>query len=276
MAHTPSWSVATIQTSAVILTRSSTCTVLVSLTVCSYHVILLKHCQAILLMSRFHPRSSCIPITSFSSPLSSLPTHLILDCAHSRYSSRLNTLHGNGIRMSAYLLMLMFPAHAVFVRPIITFIVILLLPSTLTFITLFIHRVRAARAARLERAPEDVVNNLPILIWTGKCWERHDGKEHSTKTAPAESTSPTPTSASPSTSTGITGEGHPWFEQQVECAICLSEFAEGDRVRILPCQHIFHLEEVDEWLIQRKKLVSVATSSALYLLTCFILPVPRL
>jgi E3 ubiquitin-protein ligase RNF13/E3 ubiquitin-protein ligase RNF167 len=144
--------------------------------------------------------------------------------------------------------------------PIITFIVILLLPSTLTFITLLIHRVRAARAARLERAPEDIVNNLPILIWTGKCWEHHNGKENPTMTPPAESTSPTPTSDSPSTSAGITGQGHPWFEQQVECAICLSEFATGDRVRILPCQHIFHLEEVDEWLIQRKKLVSMTTS----------------
>jgi E3 ubiquitin-protein ligase RNF13/E3 ubiquitin-protein ligase RNF167 len=47
----------------------------------------------------------------------------------------------------------------------------------------------------------------------------------------------------------------PWFESQVECAICLSEFAKGDKARILPCHHIFHLNEVDEWLIQRKKLV---------------------
>jgi len=47
----------------------------------------------------------------------------------------------------------------------------------------------------------------------------------------------------------------PWFEAQLECAICLSEFAKGDKVRVLPCHHIFHVEEVDEWLIHRKKLV---------------------
>ena len=50
----------------------------------------------------------------------------------------------------------------------------------------------------------------------------------------------------------------PWFETQAECAICLSDFEKGDRVRVLPCHHIFHLEEVDEWLIQRKKLVSTS------------------
>lgn len=47
-----------------------------------------------------------------------------------------------------------------------------------------------------------------------------------------------------------------WFATQTECAICLGEFERGDRLRILPCGHIFHVDEVDAWLIQRKKLVS--------------------
>jgi len=48
-----------------------------------------------------------------------------------------------------------------------------------------------------------------------------------------------------------------WFSNQSECAICLSDFEKGDPVRILPCGHIFHREEVDTWLIQRKKLCPV-------------------
>jgi hypothetical protein len=35
-----------------------------------------------------------------------------------------------------------------------------------------------------------------------------------------------------------------WFDSQTECAICLCDFEVGDRVRVLPCGHIFHLGEL--------------------------------
>ncbi|KAG8974889.1 hypothetical protein FRB90_009689 [Tulasnella sp. 427] len=55
----------------------------------------------------------------------------------------------------------------------------------------------------------------------------------------------------------LPGQDQPWFEGQVECAICLSSFDPGDKVRILPCGHLFHIEEVDGWLVQRKKLCPI-------------------
>jgi len=166
--------------------------------------------------------------------------------------------------------------------PIITFIVILLLPSALTFITLLIHRIRAARAAQRDRAPEDVVRNLPWRVWTGTGWEKHEGGEDAnaipdTTIAEVDLEEGLPTKADSgrndepehvevedaSTSLPtIPPINVPWFESQHECAICLSEFAKGDKVRVLPCQHIFHLDEVDEWLIQRKKLVSTLNVAA--------------
>jgi hypothetical protein len=180
-----------------------------------------------------------------------------------------------------------------FIRPIVTFIIILFLPSALTFLTLFIHRVRAARAARRERAPEDIVRSLPWLVWTGTGWEKHAGGEMTCsrlpdnvdleqgKSAPdvshdkptsvgtPDASEITPHHTAPtleqqtlaaSTSKIPSGKATPWFKNQNECAICLSEFVVGDKVRLLPCQHIFHMDEVDEWLIQRKKLVSGSSS----------------
>ena len=135
-------------------------------------------------------------------------------------------------------------------RPVLTFAIILLLPSSLTLITLFIHRIRTTRAAQRDRAPEDIVKNLPSRIWTGKGAEKQDGDSQSVSEN-AESNDQQNNACDASTS-----QAQPWHVLQSECAICLSDFVKGDTVRILPCHHIFHLDEVDAWLIHRKKLVS--------------------
>jgi hypothetical protein len=168
----------------------------------------------------------------------------------------------------------------------VTFVIILLLPSLLTFITLLIHRLRAARAAQRDRAPEDIVKNLPCRVWTGKGWEKVanycPSTSSATSTPPANANSdlelglpakPTPPhlpladhgheqEATSSDETFAQALQQPWFDTQVECAICLNDFIKGDKVRILPCFHIFHMDEVDEWLIKRKKLVGLLLRTA--------------
>ncbi|KAG6855756.1 hypothetical protein H0H87_011272, partial [Tephrocybe sp. NHM501043] len=190
-----------------------------------------------------------------------------------------NTSH-SGLRTLSLLITAEYSAWEWY-SPIITFVVILLLPSALTFITLLIHRIRAARAAQRDRAPENVVRNLPWHIWTGGGWEKHEGnqpisnhptdsqleagdvttKDATTIVPPTDADTEIPesntTTSNPSTShPPKKSKNRPWFETQVECAICLCEFEKGDKIRVLPCHHIFHLDEIDEWLIQRKKLVS--------------------
>lgn len=141
-----------------------------------------------------------------------------------------------------------------------TFIIILFLPSCLTFVTLLIHRVRLARAAQRDRAPEHLVKSFPWRVWNGTAWEKHEG---SLPQPPLSSSAVDLESggAQSSSSHEAVGDPLPWYESQEECIICLSEFAKGDRVRELPCHHIFHLDEIDNWLINRKKLVSPFTSA---------------
>lgn len=181
-----------------------------------------------------------------------------------------NTSH-NGLRTLSLLITTEYSAWEWY-SPIITFIVILLLPTLLTFVTLLIHRVRAARAARRDRAPEEFVHRLEWRIWTGNGWEKHlpeaepveaDGEaplrdsETERDLERGESSQPSARRAVPGAE-GVEEEDEPeWVEQQMECAICLEMFAKGDKVRVLPCGHMFHLDEVDEWLINKKKLVSL-------------------
>lgn len=164
---------------------------------------------------------------------------------------------------------------------------LLLLPSALTLITLVIHRFRAARQERRERAPEDIVNSLPWRVWIDKSRVEKDdavegdkGAAGSTSIAEDGAESPIPrvverdlergaipndftsSTSVPADSIAQSGSENAiqdhfpsWFSSQSECAICISDFANGDRIRILPCRHVFHMDEIDAWLIRRKKTV---------------------
>ena len=43
-------------------------------------------------------------------------------------------------------------------------------------------------------------------------------------------------------------------EDQEMCVICVDNFKDGDLQRVLPCNHFFHIECIDEWLINHSDL----------------------
>jgi len=42
-------------------------------------------------------------------------------------------------------------------------------------------------------------------------------------------------------------------DERNKCCICLEQFGDGDRVRRLQCLHIFHIEEIDNWLRRNRE-----------------------
>ncbi|CAE6414338.1 unnamed protein product [Rhizoctonia solani] len=123
--------------------------------------------------------------------------------------------------------------------PILSFAILLLLPSVMTLVTVFVHRVRAARHAARQRAPGDVVRALPIRVWTGAGWvsEKDWIASH-----PNEIT-PDPEAATPTQQERDEEAGQATPDPELEG---------------YPTCHVFHVEEVDGWLLNRKKVALVA------------------
>lgn len=53
-----------------------------------------------------------------------------------------------------------------------------------------------------------------------------------------------------------------------ECPVCLSEFAAGDELRVLPCRHCFHVKCVDEWLLDKGRAPAESSTALRGLPTC--------
>ncbi|KAI9085727.1 hypothetical protein K1719_032333 [Acacia pycnantha] len=40
-------------------------------------------------------------------------------------------------------------------------------------------------------------------------------------------------------------------EEEVDCAVCLNKIGEGDEVRVLRCEHVFHRDCLNQWVSLR-------------------------
>ncbi|KAI3471366.1 hypothetical protein Pfo_030730 [Paulownia fortunei] len=59
----------------------------------------------------------------------------------------------------------------------------------------------------------------------------------------------------------IYSEGMKLTGADTECIICLSEFAIGDKIRVLDkCNHGFHLQCIQKWLVSRSSCPTCRTN----------------
>ncbi|XP_038971495.1 RING-H2 finger protein ATL79-like [Phoenix dactylifera] len=74
-------------------------------------------------------------------------------------------------------------------------------------------------------------------------------RPHPAPADPEKQVAPLPAEAAP---TLVFSAGTRLAGAEAECAICLAEFMEGERVRVLvPCNHGFHVRCIERWLAAR-------------------------
>lgn len=149
-------------------------------------------------------------------------------------------------------------------------IALFFLPTVFTTVVLVVTRLRQIRHRAQQRAPQTLVDSLPTFQW-------REGLDLNLEALATEEKGRDASSAGPeNTRTKSAGMDHrlagflsralrrpvPAGEgvsgrhtvipirkarhiakkifQQKECAICLSDFSNGETIRLLPCGHLFH------------------------------------
>jgi hypothetical protein len=142
------------------------------------------------------------------------------------------------------------------------------LPTIFTTVVLILTKVRQIRHRQQQRAPQTLVDSLPTFKWREDLELNLDALLADEKNAEANSAAPSGTVHAGMDSRlahfltkalrrpappgdGVTAR-HTVIParkarhiakkifQQKECAICLSDFANDEMVRLLPCGHLFH------------------------------------
>lgn len=142
------------------------------------------------------------------------------------------------------------------------------LPTLFTTVVLVITRVRQIRYRRAQRAPQELVNNLPSFTWREGIEQEIEGMDTGEKDVPlagddprqgkgkrarrpsvylsdliARATRRPGQTEVPAVPAGKAKHLARKIFSQRECAICLGDFVNGEEVKLLPCGHLYHRGE---------------------------------
>ncbi|KAG7673845.1 putative Receptor homology region, transmembrane domain- and RING domain-containing protein 1 [Nannochloris sp. 'desiccata'] len=106
------------------------------------------------------------------------------------------------------------------------------------------------RPRRRQGMNADQLRLLPVIV--------HQAEDASSNN---EESSPV-TGATASANAVIDGEWHTAGDTKRVCAICLELYEPKDKLRLLPCQHRYHKECIDQWLTTRGALCPVCKHDA--------------
>lgn len=109
---------------------------------------------------------------------------------------------------------------------------------------------------RNQGMTSEQLQRVPVIIHEGTADSDgdSDGPEPSSSSTPAQiQQSSDSTAAAAGKSPIVRAAG----DTKRMCAICLEQYVHGDKLRLLPCQHRYHKECIDQWLSSRRPLCPV-------------------
>lgn len=122
-------------------------------------------------------------------------------------------------------------------------------PNTIS--SLPVHRFAALQGISLSNIVSGlepitvlIIGMVTVLVGTSS---RPPSTPITSSSSPSCPTSSTASHVSSSSASARSATGD-ISDNQLTCSICLEEFQDDDEVKLLPCSHLFHANEIDHWL----------------------------